>query len=310
MEQLITILGPTAVGKTDLTLQLAQQLTTSIISGDAYQIYKELNIGSAKPSKKELSMAPHYLVDCYDPTFSYSVVDFQREASQYIQEINGEHKIPILSGGTGLYVQALLEGYRFSNVGKSDDLRNELETLYKREGIEGLRAYAQKLGNELGVEVRTTDKHRLFRTIELLVSGDAETVKNQTKAGLVYEGPVIGLMRPREELYARINLRVDLMVKQGLFEEVEGLLKKGLSKEMQSLKGIGYKELIPYFEGQISKEDAIRQVKQNTRNFAKRQITWYKRMPYINWIHIDQHITPHKVYEAALQILRDYKIIE
>ena len=310
IERLITIVGPTAVGKTDATLFLAEKLGSPVLSGDAYQVYRGLNIGSAKPSAEELSRVHHDLIDIRSPFESYHVADFQEEARNLILRYNEEGKIPILSGGTGLYVQSLLEGYAFSAVEKDEELRAYLDKLWNEKGQEGLLSYATELAKKEGITLPFTDKHRLFRAIELLLAGDVETLRSPSKNGLSYEGPVIGLIRDRKELYDRINLRVDLMVKAGLFEEVEALCKEGLTASHTSMKGIGYKEIFPYFEGHISKEVAIDLIKKNTRHFAKRQLTWYRRMPYIYWITISEDMTNEDVQKAVLRYveseLHDY----
>lgn len=288
MDNLITIVGPTAVGKTELTLQLATILKTEVISGDAYQVYRDLNIGTAKPSPEELQVANHYLIDILEPDSTYSVADFKIEAEKLIKEINSKGCIPILSGGTGLYVQALLENYHLSDTSQNEELRMFLDHLYETEGLIGIRNYGQSLAQKKGITLRFEDKHRLYRAIELLEANDIESLVNQSKDGLAYNGPVIGLTRAREELYERINLRVDLMIKQGLIEEVEELLASGVSTDSQAFKGIGYKEVISYLQGSYDKVRCIELIKQNTRHFAKRQLTWYKRMPYIHWIQISE----------------------
>lgn len=309
MNRLITILGPTAVGKTELTLRLAQDLDTAVISGDAYQVYEEFSIGTAKPSQAELDAVKHYLIDTHKPDASYNVADFQKDADHYIQLINDEKHIPILSGGTGLYVQSLLEGYEFSEAGNDPNVRRELDALYEREGLEGLIQYAKNLAAKHHIELAFWDKHRLFRAIELMHSGDIQSLTKPTKRGLVYDGPVIGLSRDRALLYERINRRVDLMVEAGLIEEVASLLAKGVPREAQAFKGIGYKEIILYLDGILSRDEAIDLVKQHTRQFAKRQITWYKRMPYIDWIHIEEGMNSDDIYETARQMLKEYHMM-
>lgn len=303
MEELITILGPTAVGKTDLTLRLAQAMNGVVISGDAYQIYKGLNIGTAKPTTKELAMVPHRLIDIRDADDSYSVADFQNEASRAITVAHNEGQRPILSGGTGFYVQSLLEGFDFSVEGPDTGIRERLEHMWQSDGESAVLAYGNELAEKGNITLRFTDKHRLFRAIELMEQGNYEVLIHQTKAGLSYEGPVIGLRRNREELYNRINLRVQIMVDQGLFEEVEELLANGVSPHCQAFKGIGYKEVVAYFAGQCTKAEAIEAIQQNTRRFAKRQITWYKRMPYIIWLDCDNR-TSNSIYEEAMALIQ------
>ena len=304
MNPLITIVGPTAVGKTDLTLELAEQLNAEVISGDAYQVYKQLNIGTAKPSVDELNRVKHHLIDILEPNDSYSVSIFQDQAKEIIARLKDRNILPILSGGTGLYVQSLLENYNFNDVKPDENLRAGLDELYNTKGIEGLREYAFTLGTEHNIEIQYSDKHRLYRTIEILHYGDVDSLRNQTKAGLSYKGPVIGLMRNRDKLYERINLRVDMMFDAGLIEEVEHLIKFGVKPDCQAFKGIGYKEVVDYINGSITLDECRDLIKKNTRHFAKRQITWYKRMPYIEWIHIDSNTSKEYIFNKAMDLIR------
>ena len=303
MNPLITIVGPTAVGKTDLTLELAEQLNAEVISGDAYQVYKQLNIGTAKPSMDELNRVKHHLIDILEPNDSYSVSIFQDQAKEIIASLKDQNILPILSGGTGLYVQSLLENYNFNDVKPDENLRAKLDELYNTKGIEGLRDYAFTLGKEHNIEIQYNDKHRLYRAIEILHHGDVDSLRNQTKDGVSYKGPVIGLMRDRDKLYERINLRVDMMFDIGLIEEVEQLLKSGVNPDCQAFKGIGYKEVVEYINGRITLDECRDLIKKNTRHFAKRQITWYKRMPYIEWIHIDNDTSKDFIFNKAMDLI-------
>lgn len=303
MNPLITIVGPTAVGKTDLTLDLAEQLHAEVISGDAYQVYKQLNIGTAKPSVDELNRVKHHLIDILEPNDSYSVSIFQDQAKEIIERLKDRNILPILSGGTGLYVQSLLENYNFNDVKPDEYLRAELDELYSTKGIEGLRNYAFTLGKEHNIEIQYSDKHRLYRAIEILHHGDVDSLRNQTKDGVSYKGPVIGLIRDRDKLYVRINLRVDMMFDAGLIEEVEQLIKSGVNPDCQAFKGIGYKEVVQYLDGLISYDACVDLIQKHTRHFAKRQITWYKRMPYIEWITIDSQTTEAEIYGMACNII-------
>ena len=303
MKKLVTIVGPTAVGKTDLTLALAKRYNGEVISGDAYQVYKHLDIGTAKPTFDELDTIPHHLINILEPNDDYSVSIFQQQAQSLIDQLNDNHVLPILSGGTGLYVQSLLENYNFNDIKPNTALRNELDELYAKYGLDGLRQYAQNLAEKGGVEIRYTDKHRLYRAIELMTAGDYESLTRQTKEGLSYRGPVIGLQRERSDLYNRINRRVEIMFEKGLVDEVKQLLKNGVNPNCQAFKGIGYKEVVQYLEGLISYDACVDLIKKNTRHFAKRQITWYKRMPYIEWITIDSQTTEAEIYGMACNII-------
>ena len=246
---------------------------------------------------------PHHLINILEPNDDYSVSIFQQQAQSLIDQLNDNHVLPILSGGTGLYVQSLLENYNFNDIKPNTALRNELDELYAKYGLDGLRQYAQNLAEKGGVEIRYTDKHRLYRAIELMTAGDYESLTRQTKEGLSYRGPVIGLQRERSDLYNRINRRVEIMFEKGLVDEVKQLLKNGVNSNCQAFKGIGYKEVVQYLEGLISYDACVDLIQKNTRHFAKRQITWYKRMPYIEWITIDSQTTEAEIYGMACNII-------
>ena len=197
----------------------------------------------------------------------------------------------------------MLENYNFNDIKPNTKLRIELDELYTEYGVDGLREYAQNLAEKGGIEIKYTDKHRLYRAIELMTAGDYKSLIKQTKEGLSYKGPVIGLQRERSDLYDRINRRVEIMFEKGLVDEVKQLLKSGVNPNCQAFKGIGYKEVVQYLEGLISYDACVDLIQKNTRHFAKRQITWYKRMPYIEWITIDSQTTEAEIYGMACNII-------
>lgn len=276
-EKLITIVGPTASGKSDLGMALARKFHFLIISGDAYQVYKGMDIGTAKESKEEREEIPHALVDILSPGEPYSAARFQQMAEKVITEENRKGSIPILVGGTGLYVQGLLEGYTFLPQGTD---RKKWEALYEEKGTEGLKD--EILRRDPAAEI-PKDRHRMIRKLELLSSGNQDKRADRGKE-LRYDGPVIGISMDRARLYDRINKRVAEMMQKGLLQEVQSLLKSGVPADAQSMQGIGYKEMIPAIEGKYSLQKAEFLIQRNTRHFAKRQMTWYRRrMPYIHW---------------------------
>lgn len=275
-DRLITILGPTASGKTDLSIYLAKALGSSIISGDAFQIYRHMDIGTAKVTKEEARGVPHYLVDELEPSESYSAADFQEKAKKIIHRENEAGRIPIVCGGTGLYIQGLLEGYSFLPKGKG---RSQWETLLEEKGKEALIQALEAKGEK---DI-PPNPQRMVRKLELLEAG--EGMEKPKKAdSLLFDGPVLGIAMDRAVLYDRINKRVHLMIEAGLLDEVRHLLASGLSESSQALKGIGYKELIPVVKGERTLEEGEALIQKNTRHFAKRQLTWYRRMPYIHWV--------------------------
>ena len=275
-DKLITILGPTASGKTDLSLYLARELGASVISGDAFQIYRHMDIGTAKVTKEEARGVPHYLVDELDPSEPYSAADFQEKAKAIIHRENEAGRIPIVCGGTGLYIQGLLEGYSFLPKGKG---RSHWETVLEEKGKAALILALEERGEK---EI-PPDPQRMVRKLELLEAGEGDE-KPKKADSLMYDGPVLGITMDRAVLYDRINKRVHLMIEAGLLDEVRKLLAFGLSESAQSLKGIGYKELIPVVKGERTLEEGEALIQKNTRHFAKRQLTWYRRMPYIHWV--------------------------
>ena len=276
MKPMVILTGPTAVGKTELSIRLAKILDAEIISADSMQVYKKMDIGTAKVMPEEMKGVTHYLVDCLEPGEPYSAAIFAETAGKYIQEENKKGKIPFLVGGTGMYIEGLLEGFEFRDKGST---RQKWLNLYEKEGLSGLIAAARKNPDIKNIPA---DKQRLIRTLEL-----AEDRKKQTAgkaAGRVYDGPVIGITMERQPLYERINRRVDLMFEQGLEQEVRTLLQQGIPEDCQAFKGIGYKEVLLVLHGEITMDEARELIKKNTRHFAKRQLTWFRHMPYIQWV--------------------------
>lgn len=296
-DRLIVILGPTAVGKTALSIALAKELGTEIISGDSMLVYKGFDIGSAKPGQEEQEGVPHHLIDIREPWENYGVTDFVSEAAHCIREINARGKIPILAGGTGLYVKALLEGYEFNDTDGHEEYRAYLEDLGRKKGKEYVHSLLSEVDPQSAERLHVNDFRRVIRALEVQHFG-GEQISQRRQAGngelsreeLCYETIVIGLERDRQELYERINRRVEMMFEAGLEDEVRRLLEGGLARDTQAMKGIGYKETASYLSGEMSREEAIELIQKSTRHFAKRQLTWYRKMPYIEWLEADQPV--------------------
>ena len=289
-EKVVVILGPTATGKSSCAIQLAQSIGGEIISGDSMLVYKQMNIATAKPTEEELALVPHHLVNILEPGANFNVVDFQKQGRQLIKEINQRGKTPIVVGGTGLYIQALLENYTFSQAEESEEFRKKMEDFAQTAGNEALYQKLREIDPTAAVRLKINDKRRIIRALE--VAGTGEQVSQQ-KAGLgQFDSVVFGLSMPREKLYQRINNRVDAMVKAGIFQETQGLLAQGIPADCQAMKSIGYHQIIAYLSGTYDRGTCIDKIKQATRNFAKRQITWYKRMPYIHWLEVEENVSP------------------
>ena len=289
--KIIVIVGPTAVGKTALSIEVAKRFNGQIISGDSQQVYRGLDIGTAKIRPEEQEGIPHHLLDVREVGESYSAYDFVTEATQAIREIEAQGQLPIICGGTGLYIQSLLEGYHLGGSVSHEEIlayRAQLDT-WSDETLFGKIA-------ELGIEIPQINRRRAMRALEIAQLG-GQLENNQPD----YEALLICLDDERERLYERINQRVDLMVEAGLLEEARWLFEKAPTS--QASKGIGYKELFPYFEGQISLEEAVDKLKQNTRRFAKRQLTWFRNRMSVTFYQVGNPDYKNQVMEDIKNFL-------
>ena len=304
MNEIIAIIGPTAVGKTALSFKLAERFQTELVSADAYQVYKGMDIGTAKATKDELATYRHHLIDIIEPNEDFSAAAFQEAARTTIEDLHERGKIPILVGGTGLYVQSLLEGYEFKAKRHSKEERQAASSRIAALSEEELKAYiTEKTGYEPpDWHELLSNSHRLVRLVGAIEKGEgAAAVMPQKAGGPLYHAFVIGLSLPRQVLYERIEKRIDAMIEAGWIDEVQQLLQDGVSPEAQAMKAIGYKELVLYLDGQLSLEAASELIKKRTRHFAKRQMTWFKRMPYIRWYEKDDFVTEDELASAVIQ---------
>lgn len=284
--KVIVICGPTASGKTALSIELAKKINGEIISSDSMQIYKYMDIGTAKPSKEEMQGIKHYLLDFVEPNQRYSVAEFKEDAETAIKEILAKGKTPIIVGGTGLYVDSLIYGIEYQDIQLDEKYRQELEKRTEKEGLEKLYEEAQKIDPQAMEKISKNDKKRILRVLEIYkatgknkTEQEIESRKNEIK----YDYKVFAINLDRETLYERINKRVDIMIEQGLIKEVEQLLKKYIEFPT-AMQGLGYKEVVEYLQGITSKEEMIEKLKMETRRYAKRQITWFKKNKQTIWI--------------------------
>lgn len=304
MNEIIAIIGPTAVGKTALSFKLAERFQTELVSADAYQVYKGMDIGTAKATKDELATYRHHLIDIIEPNEDFSAAAFQEAARTTIEDLHERGKIPILVGGTGLYVQSLLEGYEFKAKRHSKEERQAASSRIAALSEEELKAYiTEKTGYEPpDWHELLSNSHRLVRLVGAIEKGEgAAAVMPQKAGGPLYHAFVIGLSLPRQVLYERIEKRIDAMIESGWIDEVQQLLQDGVLPEAQAMKAIGYKELVLYLDGQLSLEAASELIKKRTRHFAKRQMTWFKRMPYIRWYEKYDFVTEDELASAVIQ---------
>lgn len=310
---LIILTGPTAAGKTQLSISLAKAVGGEIISADSMQVYKGMDIGSAKIKPEEMQGVPHYLIDEFTPDEAFHVVKFQEYAKRYIQQIYAEGKIPILVGGTGFYIQAVLYDIDFTETQADHEYRNHLESLVQEKGAEFLHEMLAEVDQNAALEIHPNNIKRIVRALEYyhdtgkpISEHNAAERQKQSPYNFAY----LVLNDNREKLYERIDQRIDLMLKDGLIREVEELRGKGCTRDMVSMQGLGYKEILSYIEGEMPLEEAIRILKRDTRHFAKRQLTWFKRESDVCWICKDEYgYDNHKILNKMLEILRAKTII-
>lgn len=286
-ETVIAIVGPTAVGKTQLSIDLAKKFDGEIISGDSMQVYKGMDIGTAKIKPDEKKGIPHYMIDIKDPNESFTVVDFQSYVQSYIQEITEKGKLPILVGGSGLYIQAALYDYNFAKQNRNSDITKRLEKEITQKGITPLYQKLKEIDPQQAKNIHPNNHRKVIRALEIYETTGltmSEYKKDQRKES-PYNIIFIGLEMDRSLLYDRINLRVEQMIDDGLLNEVKTFYDEGLGT-CQSMQAIGYKEFIPYFNGDYSLDRAIELLKRNSRRYAKRQFTWFKNKLNVTWYSI------------------------
>ncbi len=309
---LIVLTGPTAVGKTECSLTLAKRIGGEIISADSMQVYRGMDIGSAKLPLKERQGIPHHLIDCCDPSEDYNVVRFQMEAKRCIREITERGHIPILTGGTGFYIQAVLYDIDFTETDTDYSYRHELEERAVTEGAEALHAELAALDPDSAAAIHPNNVKRVIRALEFARqtgSRISEHNQEQRQKESPYRFAYIVLNRPRPELYRRIDLRVDQMMEEGLLDEVTRLRAGGLTSTDVSMQGLGYKQIYSYLDGKETLPEAVDRIKKETRHFAKRQITWFKREREVEWVNLDDFSSPDALQEHLAMILEKKGII-
>lgn len=310
---LVILTGPTAVGKTKASIGLAKAIGGEIISADSMQVYKQMDIGSAKIKPSEMDGIPHYLVDILEPDEEFHVVLFQQMAKQAIQKIYEKGKIPILVGGTGFYIQAVLYDIDFSENEKDTSYREELEKLAQTKGAEYLHDRLREVDEKSAQDIHANNVKRVIRALEYFhQTGEkiSEHNEEQRKKVSPYNFSYFVLNDERAHLYERINLRVDQMINEGLVREVQSLKEKGYTRDMVSMQGLGYKEMLDYLDNKCSLEEAVEIIKRDTRHFAKRQITWFKRESDVTWIDKKEYdYNEEKILKAMLQELKERGII-
>ncbi len=290
--KVIIICGPTASGKTNLSIELAKQINGEIISADSMQIYKDMNIGTAKPTTEEMQGIKHYLIDIIKPNQRYSVADYKKDAKKAIKAVLNQNKVPIVVGGTGLYIDSLIYEIDYQEIKYDENYRKYLEERVKKEGLEKLYNEAKQIDEIAIQKISRTDKKRILRILEIYKA----TGKNKTELEIKsreneieYDYKVYAISWDRQVLYERINKRVDLMIKQGLIEEVKKILEK-YNEFPTAMQGLGYKEVAQYLNNELTKEEMIEKIKQETRRYAKRQLTWFRKNKQTIWLDAKENI--------------------
>ena len=287
---IIILTGPTAVGKTNLSIDLSKKLNAEIISADSMQIYKYMDIGSAKVTEEEMQGVKHYLVDEVTPDYAFSVSEFQKRADSYIDKINSENKKVLVTGGTGLYLNSLIYNMDFAKSNADNKLREELRKELETNGIDYMHNKLKELDEDAASRIHKNNTKRVIRALEVCLTGEKmNDFSNDLQFNEKYEPTIVVLNREREHLYQRINKRVDIMIENGLEQEVKNLLSMGYSKDLVSMQGIGYKEIIKYLDGEYTYDEAIEIIKRDSRRYAKRQLTWFRRYQDAKWFNLDEY---------------------
>ena len=310
---LVVLTGPTAVGKTKLSISLAKALNGEIISADSMQVYKYMDIGSAKITEKEMDGVPHHLIDVLSPFEEFHIVRFQELAKKAMEDIYNRGKTPVFVGGTGFYIQAITKDIDFTEGEEDKQYREELSRLAAEKGNEFLHEMLREVDKKSAEEIHANNVKRVIRALEFykengfpISQHNEEQKQNETPYNLAY----FVLNAPRELLYERIDRRVDEMMESGLVEEVQKLKDMGCRREMTSMQGLGYKEILSFLDGEIPLDEAVRILKRDTRHFAKRQLTWFRRESNVVWVDKDKFaFNDEKILEYMLSVCRERKII-
>ena len=309
---ILILTGPTAVGKTETSIQLAKACNGEIISADSMQVYKHMDIGTAKIKKEEMQGVPHYMVDEFEPDEEFNVFVFQKKVKEYIDDIHSRGKVPILVGGTGFYIQAVLYDIAFTEDQSEDGYRHELEELAKRKGAHVLHQMLKEVDTESAEAIHENNIKRVIRALEYYhFTGEKFSKHNaeQRERTSPYSFLYIVLTMDRKTLYERIDLRVDLMMENGLVEEVKNLLDKGYDRNLVSMQGLGYKEIVAALQGECTMEDAIYCLKRDTRHFAKRQMTWFRREKEVTMLQKEEYSSTEELVETIYTMAKEKGVL-
>ena len=302
--RIVAIAGPTAAGKTEFAIRAALALNGEVVSCDSMQLYKYMDIGSAKPTAEQQAMVPHHLVDMIDPREDFSVAKYQMLAKEAVRDILSRGKLPVICGGTGLYLESMICDMDFASEPGDEKSREKYYRLAEEKGPEALYKLLQDASPESAARIHPNNVKRVVRALEASLKGEpVGDINSDTGRTTDYDVILIGITRDREELYDRINRRVDILMEEGLLDEVKSLVDMGLGFDDISMKGIGYKELIGYINGEYDLDEAVRLIKRNTRHFAKRQMTWFRRYDDMKWFNISEYESDEAASEDMISWL-------
>ena len=305
---LLVILGPTAVGKSEIAISLAKKIKGEIISADSMQLYQGMNLGTAKPSSVEQKVVPHHLIDLLKPDESFNVFEYAKEAEKVIKEIHQRKKVPILVGGSGLYIRAVVDGL-FENPKIDSAKKFSAKEKLRNKSTDFLYQELKKVDSTASQKIHPNDRRRIKRALELFyATGIPISVLQKAKPTRAFQTLFIGISRKRDQLYQRINKRVETIFAQGFVEEVKSLLENGSTKNLNSMQAIGYQETITYLNNERSLAETIELIKKNTRRYAKRQLSWFRQDKRINWLSLGNEETPQEVITKIEILLRNFLI--
>ena len=308
-QPLLIIAGPTATGKSAAAAELAIRMNGAVISADSMQVYRGMDIGSAKVTEEEMRGVPHYLIDCVDPSESWNVVRFQQKAREAVREIAGSGRLPILCGGTGFYIQALLYDVDFTEMEEDTALRESLQKIAAERGPGALHAMLAEKDPASAAAIHPGNVKRVIRALEF-AGGTGQSIAahnlEQREKEAAYSAVFFVLTMDRKKLYGLIDRRVDIMMEKGLLGEVSSLRDAGIPRDSTAMQGIGYKQLYGYLEGEYSLDEAVRLIKRDTRHFAKRQLTWFRREKDVRWVDIDSFPSREAVWDYMQRTAEEY----
>lgn len=303
-QKLVVVAGPTASGKTRLAIEIAKRFNGEIVGADSMQIYKYMDIGTAKPTAEERAEVPHHMIDFLEPDAPYSVAEYTEDAHKVIAEIASRGKLPVMCGGTGLYINSVVDDVTFGDFETDYALREELQKTAEAEGAQKLLEMLAEFDSESAQRLHPNNIRRIIRAIEFYkvtgttISAHQKMTKERESR---YEPIMLSIAWDRQELYERINKRVDIMLEEGLFDEVRSMMERGYTKQLNSMQGIGYKEVMDCINGLMTYDEAVELIKQSSRRYAKRQLTWFRRDARINWVNAENAV------EEAIKIIAEIR---